>query len=165
MLFLLEDIIEISSKIIDKILDLIKNKYTENLNEKFIKNILNDNKNKIIFQNIDYKMNNYNNTSILIYRKVYYKGVNKYYILLLGTHKDFRNLGYGKLLLDEFINYLNKKDKNQEKIIYLNSVKESINFYIKYGFKKTNQNIINNLFFYYEPYDKKINYDILSLKI
>jgi hypothetical protein len=166
MLFLLDKIVKNKTEYIyEKIFNLIKNYYTENLNEGFIKNILDDNKNKIIFHNIDCKMNKYNITSLLIYHKVYYKGINRYYILLLGTHKDVRNIGYGKLLLDEFIIFLKNKDSNKNKIIYLNSINESINFYINYGFCKSNENIINNLFFNYEPYNKKNNYNILSLKI
>ena len=50
MLFLLDKIIKNKTEYIyEKIFNLIKNYYTENLNEGFIKNILDDNKNKIIF--------------------------------------------------------------------------------------------------------------------
>ena len=147
---------------------LIKS-FVENINEKFVDIILNDNKNKIIIHNIDSKFNLWNITAFIIYHKVISKKIIKYYILLIGVNPDLRNLGYGKIILDEFVNWIKINEINNitKKIkIILNSIDSSIDFYKIYGFIKTEEkNYKHKLFFKYEPYYINNNYEILELII
>lgn len=142
-----------------KIKNYIKLNFLENINDEFIDVILDDTNNKIVFHNIDNTINNYNNTSFLVYHKVYKEHTIKYYILLLGTNKKIRNCGYGKLLLDDFIDHIRNKTKKNI-TIYINSINDSKQFYINYGFKKLDLIKKNTLFFNYEPYSDINNYHI-----
>ena len=143
----------------NKIKNYIKFNFLENINDKFIDLIFEDNNNKIVFHNIDNSINNYNNTSFLVYHTVYCEETIKYYILLLGTNKKIRNCGYGKLLLDDFIDHIKNKTKKSINI-YINSISDSKQFYIKYGFKKLDLIKKNTLFFKYEPYSNNNIYHL-----
>ena len=79
-------------------------------------------------------------------------------MLILGTHKRFRKFGYGKLILDEFVEFVQKSKKNKNtnldiKIkILLKSVDSSLNFYLNYGFVISSDTLnTNRLFYKYEP--------------
>ena len=72
-------------------------------------------------------------------------------ILLIAIHPNVRKCGYGTIFMDELIDYLNRNKKIE---LILHSLKESINFYLKYGFEEMNSNrhkfILN-----YEGLDKE----------
>ena len=120
---------EIKKRELKKILE---NDYLENINSKYIKNILS--KNKILFYNIDNTFDIKNVTTILVYKQKEYNNILIYYILLLGTHKDIRNVGYGNNALKEFIEMISKKKKKCKKKIIIESVIDSIKFYENFGF-------------------------------
>lgn len=128
--------------------------YFLNINEKYIENILLDQNNYIVFYCMDVNFLLSNITSILIYHKIKIKELIKYYILLLGTHYKFRNVGYGKLILDEFIIWIKLSNtKNNKTKLILKSVKSSMDFYLSYGFVQSNisNSNSNRLFYKYEP--------------
>jgi len=127
---------------INKILYL----YFSNINNEYVKNVITK-KNKIIFLCIDNIFSLENITTILIYHKT---KNNKYYILLLGTHEKIRNYGYGKIMLDKFINLIKIKNKSSNIKIILKSTQLSINFYKSYGFIEGKLKF-NKLFYKYEP--------------
>lgn len=123
---------------------LIKNQFTkkfiDNISDDFIDIVTKDIKNNIICFNVDNYINEHNITSIIIYRKIYMSNEIKYIILLMGTHPDIRECGYGKIFLDEFISLIKKKNKlNKKIIIILHSLNSSYTFYKNYGFKKINK--------------------------
>ena len=94
-----------------------------------------------------------NITSIIIYRTTKSNLINKYYILLLGTHKKFRKYGYGQTILNEFIDNIKKNTVGKNKInkLLLKSGDSSVNFYLNYGFVKSTSSLqTNKLFFKYE---------------
>ena len=136
------------------------NLYIENINEQFIDIIFADNKNKIILFNIDSIFNTNNITSILVYHKVTSPIEIKYYILLLGTNCNFRNLGYANIILNEFIEWIKKNKSNKKIKLIVKSVDSSLQFYLKFGFVKSNSN--NRLFYKYEPV-KTINNGLDSI--
>jgi len=111
---------------------ILENDYLENINNKYIKNILS--KNKILFYNIDSIFDIKNVTTILVYKQKEHDNIIIYYILLLGTHKDIRNVGYGNNMLNEFIEMVSKKKRKMNKKIIIESVIDSIKFYEKFGF-------------------------------
>lgn len=133
-------------------------KYSNNINDKYLKIIKDDNKNKMMICCID--NNEYNITSFIIYRKIILKNEINFIILLISVHEEFRNNGYGKIILDEFIEYINLNTKTEKHInIIIHSLESSEIFFINYGFEK----IKNSRFLkIYEGW--KSNSDILLYK-
>lgn len=136
--------------------------YFSGITEKYIEKVISNKSNKIVVSCLTDKFDINNITGILIYHKTKLTNITKYYILILGTHERFRNYGYGKVLLDEFINFIqNKNDKNIgiAKVL-LKSVESSINFYINYGFTqiKPDEICTNKLFYKYEKTSEIKNY-------
>jgi len=114
--------------------ELDYSKYSDNINEKYIEIIKKDKKNKMIISCIDNDKNNI--TSFIIYRKIILKTEIKFIILLISVHEEFRNNGYGKIILDEFIDYI-KKIKTKKPInIIVHPLDSSEFFFINYGFVK-----------------------------
>jgi len=119
-------------------LDKYYEKYCDNINYKYFQIIKNDLKNKILLHSIDNKIDslNENISSFIIYRKIILKNDINYIIFLIGVYEDIRNYGYGKLILDEFIENIRIKNKSFKKInIILHSLDESKYFFINYGFR------------------------------
>jgi hypothetical protein len=143
--------------------------YFSGINEKYIGNILYSDKTHILVSCIDNKFNIKNITSILIFHKTNSSKLIKYYILLLGTHERFRKYGYGKVILDEFIEFVKKFNKSEKKIkILLKSLESSMRFYLSNGFVQTQSELKSNkLFFKYETQSElKLNQEkILELDI
>jgi ribosomal protein S18 acetylase RimI-like enzyme len=115
------------------------NKFCENINKEYIKNLVNDKNNKILLYSINNKLSdNYKNEiiGIIIYRIILYNNTKiRIYISLISIHKNMRDMGYGNIIIEEFINKFNKN-----KIIefVLLSLPSSYEFYKKIGFEKTN---------------------------
>ena len=113
--------------------------YASNINDKFIKRICKDKLNKIIFYGMNSELSCNELTSIIIYRKTAANSNKiRFVIMLIAVHPDVRNVGYGKITLTEFINFIYKKNKMLE--IFLHSLDTSLNFYYNFGFKKINKN-------------------------
>lgn len=124
--------------------------YFTKINPNYIYPISLDMKNKIIFSCIDNNFNLTNITSILIYRKTKSAGQIKYYVLVLGTHERFRKFGYGKIIIDEFVQWIKQTDKSVfPKKILLKSLDTSLGFYQSYGFEIAELKN-NKLFYKYE---------------
>jgi hypothetical protein len=141
----------------------LKDLYLENINFDYIDIILSDKKNKIICHNIDNYYNKKNITSILIYQMSIFNGEIIYYIFLLGTHVYFRNLGYGKIILDEFIQKVKLEYLDYQKIIVLKSLIPNIEFYEFFGFIKLCDYDKYNLFDKYEEFTNETV--LLELKL
>lgn len=155
-------------------IDVIKKKfpsYFSNISLEYVDRVLINKSNKILFSCLDSDEFNLKNvSSILIYHKIKINisqtfKQTKYYILLLGTHEDFRKFGYGKVMLDEFVEFIKLK-KSPNIIILLKSLESSLNFYIDYGFVKTELEP-NRLFYKYENTNELKNSleNILELKL
>lgn len=140
----------------------IINKFVDNINEDFINNLVNDNKNIMIFHNIDNINDIDNMTSFIIYRKIIGKTDIKYAILLFAVHPNIRNAGYGNLILDEFIKFILLTISKKNKCIILHSLDSSLNFYLDYGFEQIKY---SKFLYNYEGLSKKINNNILQLSI
>jgi GNAT superfamily N-acetyltransferase len=157
---------EFKSKGLEKISELFPF-YFSGINQNYIENILNSNKTHIIISCIGDKFDIKNITSILTYHKTTSLNTIKYYILLLGTHERFRKYGYGKIILDEFIEFVKKANNPNKKIkILLKSLEKSSVFYITNGFVKSELKS-NRLFFKYETVQElKLNEEkILELDV
>jgi hypothetical protein len=150
--------------------------YFTGINPIYVIRIVQDTKNKIIFSCIDEKFNLKNVTSILVYHKT--KPSNKtkllenikpikYYVLVLGTHERFRKFGYGKIIIDEFVQWIKQTDNSVlSKKILLKSLESSLKFYQEYGFVCSELEP-NKLFYKYENADELKNNQekILELNI
>lgn len=141
--------------------------YFSGINQNYIQQILTSDKTHIIVSCIGDKFDIKNITSILVYHKTTSSNIVKYYTLLLGTHERFRKYGYGKVILDEFIEFVKKSNKSNKKIkILLKSLKSSLNFYLGNGFVESELKS-NRLFYKYETVQElKLNKEkILELNI
>ena len=103
-------------------------KYTKNtFDEKYVRNICKNKKNKFLFFCIDSNINYLNIPSMLIYRKIFnQKDKVRFALLLIVTLEDYRSLGYGETLIYEFIDKIKVKNKKTE--IVLHSLRKSQNF-------------------------------------
>jgi hypothetical protein len=149
-----------------KIKKIFENFFT-NLNMEYIENLLKYKKTKLLFSCSDINFNVKNIKSILIYYNTKSNNCNKYYILALGTHYKYRGYGYGKILLDEFIDLISNTKSKCNKKILLKSVESSLNFYYTFGFIESTLQT-NKLFFKFEPSselkanaDKLLEYNII----
>ena len=141
--------------------------YFSGINQCYTDNILNSNKTHILISCMGNNFDIKNITSILIYHKTITSDYIKYYILLLGTHERFRKYGYGKIIMDEFIEFVKKLNIYEKKIkILLKSLESSMRFYSSNGFIKSELKS-NRLFFKYETTNElKLNQEkILELNI
>ena len=85
--------------------------------------------------------------STIIYKKISnYTKKNKYIIHLFCVKEKFRNKGYGRQSFLLFSNFMSE-NTNKKIEIFVNSVKNSLIFYEKIGFKCISKN--NNLFLKY----------------
>ena len=128
--------------------------YTQNLNAEFIQLLIDDPKNKILFYNIEGKLQDENNIGCIICRK----SKEKMYLLLIAIHPDFSNIGYGTLLMHEFCDYC--KNLHIESII-LHSTQENQEFYEKLGFTICEKHYLYRIIYQYENYHKN---DIIMKK-
>jgi len=111
-------------------------RYSENINERYIENLIKDKKNRMVIHSIDCEEKYYNNiTSFIIYRKNKNMSEDNYYIFLMGVHEEIRDNGYGKLILDEFIEEINKYKLRRTNIV-IHSLDTSEHFFINYGFER-----------------------------
>ena len=138
---------------IEKMTDIFPFYFTK-INPHYIYPIVLNRKNKILFSCIDEKFSLKNVTSILVYRKTKSHEQVKYYIPILGTHERFRKFGYGKVIIDEFVQWIKQTDKSEiPKKILLKSLEASMGFYQSYGFVSTELKS-NRLFYKYETGDE-----------
>ena len=111
------------------------NSCCDNINNEYINLIINDDKNILLL----YANNDSNIIGFLIYQPVYNAINNRYYILLFGVKKIFRNYGYGNAIITMFINYVNDIKTKYKKQIIVHALESNINFYTKNGFKCDNK--------------------------
>ena len=137
--------------------------YCDNITDNYIETIQHDKYNNTIFHCIDNKKNEYNITSFLTYRRMIKDNEIKIIILIIGVDKNIRYFGYGKIILDEFIKLLKKKNKNKKDInIYIHSLESSKDFFINYGFEKIDKcNFLQN----YEGWSNEENEEKLLFKL
>lgn len=139
------------------IFDILKIDYVNNINENFIDNILNSNNIKIMFYSNNNKFSIKNNIGILVYYIMQNKMDIKFYLLLFGINKKYRNFGYGTNFLSLFIEYCKSfnNTSNKNKSIILHSLDSSYKFYKSFGFIDVNKNKHKyRKLFQYEKYNK-----------
>ena len=146
---------------------LLEKNCIHDIHDKYIKGLLKDEKNKIVFYCIDNDFLINNCPTIMVYQKYYNKDVITYYILLICTSFRFRNQGYASKLLDQFIDKIKKENKCQKPIkIVLSSLEKSVLFYEKYGFRWNSESISHHkILMNYEKYENDKEYFILELYI
>ena len=114
------------------------------INIEYIENLLDYESNKIAYYCFDNEFNIRNCPSCMIYSKQYDKNTDEitYYILLISTQKRFRNMGYGTLLLDGFMEHINEETENINKNVkvVLSALDDVVSYYQKYGFEVVDYN-------------------------
>ena len=105
----------------------------------YIQNLLKYDINKTAFYCLEEEFEVRKCTSCMIYSKENKKNSDtiNYYIMVISTHFEYRNKGYGKALLDGFIERIKNETKNSKKKvkIILSSLDEVVSYYQKYGFE------------------------------
>ena len=179
MNFYSEDIINhiIDTEDIENIVDEIETFY-ENVfmtfcyysntivNPLYIRSLLENKKNKIIFRCIDTYFNIDNCPSLMIYNKHVKRQEVVYYIFMICTKPKFKKLGYASNLLTDFIQKLkNKKEEdNKEYKIILSSIESAVTFYESYGFRWTRKSITDYpILMQTEKYDENHEYFIMEM--
>jgi GNAT superfamily N-acetyltransferase len=124
--------------------------FADTINDTFIDIILNHEDIYILLYCNDIKFKISNCCGFILYTKTN----DKIYLLLLCISKKYRKFGYGKIFLEEFIEFIKKTHSKNKKII-LHPIEKSIEFYKTFGFVQTNcePNKFRKLF-KYEKYDK-----------
>ncbi len=79
----------------------------------------------------------------------------KIYLLLLCVNKTYRKYGYGKVFMDEFIQFI-KNSNSKSKRVILHSLDTSLQFYKSFGFTEVPDKVTNyKKLFKFEKYDKE----------
>lgn len=137
----------------------IVKEFAETINENFIDQIFDDDDIEIIFYCNDYKFSINTCTGFVIFTKT----IDKIYLLLLCVNKKYRKFGYGKVFLEEFVEYTKNKYIKNKKIV-LHPLDNTISFYKTFGFNESNcMPCKYRKLFKYEKYDK--NATLLELEI
>jgi N-acetylglutamate synthase-like GNAT family acetyltransferase len=105
-----------------------------NISLDYVKSLLNFKTNKCAFWSENKEFNIRDCTSCMIYAN----NKEKAYIMLICTHNDFKNKGFGKKLINQFANDMRNKGI---KSILLSSVEEYVSYYQKLGFEAIDDNL------------------------
>jgi ribosomal protein S18 acetylase RimI-like enzyme len=140
------------------------------INIDYIENLLDYDNNKVAYYCFEDEFNVRNCPSCMIYSKQYDKNTNEiiYYILLISTQKQFRNMGYGTLLLNGFIDRVNAETANINKNvkIVLSALDDVVSYYQKYGFEVIDYNFDSYPYLKnFEIYDETKMYSIMVLLV
>ena len=138
-------------------------KFAENVSDKFIDKICLDRNNKIYFYGINDIIQISEIIGICVIRRISEnKDKKRYVILLIAIYPNVRKCGYGTIFLNEMIDYLKKKKKMD---LILHSLKESIYFYIKYGFKQLEKGNYNRFLMNYEGLGKEEEMHLFKISL
>jgi predicted GNAT family N-acyltransferase len=88
--------------------------------------------------------------------------------MVISTEKEFRNKGYGKALLNGFVERIKTETKNTTKNvkIVLSALDEVVSYYQNYGFEAVDCSFDNYPYLKsFEIYDDEKLYTIMELKI
>ena len=91
-----------------------------------------------------------------------------YYIMVISTQIELRNQGYGKALLNGFVERIKKEtEKSTKKVkIVLSALDEVVSYYQNYGFEAVDCSFENYPYFKsFEIYDDEKLYTIMELNI
>jgi ribosomal protein S18 acetylase RimI-like enzyme len=140
------------------------------INIDYIENLLNygGNNNKVAYYCFQNEFNVRNCPSCMIYSKQCNTDEITYYILLISTQRRFRNMGYGTLLLNGFMERVREETANIDKKvkIILSALDDVVSYYQKYGFEVVDYNFDNYPYLEnFEKYDETKMYSILDFII
>jgi ribosomal protein S18 acetylase RimI-like enzyme len=141
------------------------------LNNGYVKYLLEDERTKIAFYCMDFEFSVFNCPTMMVYRRSVDKVKNevRYYILLICTKYKYRNQGYASKLLDGMIERVKKENRGKgydKAKIVLSSTQEAVLFYEAYGFRWTRESLADHkVLMMYEKYDEKTEYFILELLV
>ncbi len=152
------------------IIPLIK-QFAETVNDNFIDNLFHKLQDQsisieklasrgeieIIFYSSDTEFKLQNIKGFIIYTKTSHSVTKeeKIYLLLLCINKSYRKYGYGKVFMDEFIQFI-KNSNTKSKRIILHSLDKSLQFYKSVGFTEIPDKASNyKKLFKFEKYNKK----------
>lgn len=123
-------------------------KLGENISSKYIHKIVEYEKNKCYIQ-----IENSNIVGLIIYKRIMNNRDKKRYVIqFFAVSKCMRHNGIGSKMLDNLCSLIKNSTKKKIEII-LHSVKSAQNFYLNFGFKEIEKNVIlDNLESVSRPY-------------
>ena len=128
-------------------------KFANNINQKYIDKVCKSN-NRILFLSKTGLINYDDIIATIIDKKILkVKGKIRYAIFIFAVLPKYRNMGYGRNSLVKYYNFIKKSNKIIE--IVLHSISESIEFYVKVGYKEIK---INFFLQYFEGLKESDNY-------
>lgn len=133
-------------------------KFANNINQKYIDKVCKSN-NRILFLSKSGDINYNDIIATIIDKKILkVKGKVRYVIFIFAVLPKFRNMGYGRDSLIKYYDFIKKSKKITE--IVLHSLKESINFYTKVGYKEIQ---INFFLQYFEGLKENDDYKFFKI--
>ncbi len=155
---------------LEYIIPLIK-QFAETVNENFIDNLFHKIQDptvsieklvtrgeiEIIIYSSDSQFKLSNAKGFIVYTKTTHSVTKeeKIYLLLLCVNKSYRKYGYGKVFMEEFIQFI-KNSNSKSKRVILHSLDTSLQFYKSFGFNEVPDKVTNyKKLFKYEKYDKE----------
>jgi len=136
----------------------------------YIQNLLNHSSNKVVFYCTEDEFVIRKCMSAMIYSKQTRNtgGCIIYYIMMICTQPEYKNMGFGKALLDSFVEQVRKETQNANvpvKII-LSSLDHVVSYYQKYGFEVVDCSMENYPYLRrFEKYDETKIYTIMELVV
>lgn len=91
-----------------------------------------------------------------------------YYILLICTKHQYKNMGYASSLLDDFITHIKQKHRGKTRTtkIVLSSLETAVTYYEKYGFVWTRNSLLDYPdLLVYEEYEEGKEYYMMELTV
>jgi hypothetical protein len=145
--------------------NLAKISFLDNMNELFIDHVFDKNDNKIMCYSNHDKFIIKNLLGIIVYAITQTNECINFYLLLCGIKKGYRKFGYGKELINKFIEFCKdyKNNNSKKKKIILHSLDSSYHFYISIGFIDSENKYLYKKIFQYEKYNKDMT--ILEMEL
>ena len=147
----LEELIDTLENLKENIRNSLHRFTANEIQSNYIDGLLGDEQNKVVFYCMDFEFDIENCPVMMIYRKSREKVKDKsrskveirYYILMLCTKLNFRKKGYASILLDGFLDKIQKEKPPEEctRKIILSSVETAVLFYEAYGFRWTTETL------------------------
>jgi ribosomal protein S18 acetylase RimI-like enzyme len=139
------------------------------INFNYIKNLTNNRSIKYAFRSMDPTMFQITNCPcVMAYSCVKTPITITYYILLICTKHQYKNMGYASSLLDDFITHIKQKHSGTTRTtkIVLSSLETAVTYYEKYGFVWTRKSLLDYPdLLEYEEYEDDKEYFMMELTL
>ena len=136
------------------------------INVNYTKKLIEDRNNKMAFLCMDTEFRIGNCPTGMIYTCQRVRGEIVYFILVICTKHQFKNMGYASIMLNQFIDRIRAKKHELPVKIVLSSLDSAVTYYESYGFKWTRDDIRKYpTLLQMEKYEEDKDYFVMELVI